>query len=334
MKKIICLLSLALLASCATKKVVTAEKSPTGFDAVLSGYNYPFPVSSYAFETQGQKLQMSYMDIKPGTDVKKTVVMFHGKNFGGFYFEPIVKELIGKGFRVIVPDQIGFGKSSKPEHFQYSFQLLARLTDDLLKQLGAQEFTLVGHSMGGMLATRYALMYPEKVKKLVLVNPIGLEDYKLLAPYKTVDELYAGELKNNEDKIRDYQKAAYYDGNWKTEYEPMIVPAVGWTKGPDHALVARNAALTAELIYTQPVVYEFKKLKMKTTLINGDRDKTAIGKAWASPENQKIMGNYPKLGPEVAKMIPQGKLISMKGLGHVPFVEDFSGFMKLFVPEL
>lgn len=152
MKKIICLLSLALLASCATKKVVTAEKSLTGFDAVLSGYNYPFPVSSYAFETQGQKLQMSYMDIKPGTEVKKTVVMFHGKNFGGFYFEPIVKELVSKGFRVIVPDQIGFGKSSKPEHFQYSFQLLARLTDDLLKQLGAQEFTLVGHSMGGMLA--------------------------------------------------------------------------------------------------------------------------------------------------------------------------------------
>lgn len=334
MKKVICLLFLSLLFSCATKKIVSEQKPHDGFDSILSGYQYPFPVSSYAFQAQGQNLQMSYMDIRPSGEIKKTVVMFHGKNFGGFYFEPIAKELLAKGFRVIIPDQIGFGKSTKPEHFQYSFHLLATLTDNLLKQLGVSEFTLVGHSMGGMLATRYALMFPKKVKKLVLVNPIGLEDYKTLTSYKNVDELYAGELKNNAEKIREYQKAAYYDGVWKPEYEPMIVPAIGWTKGPDHALVARNAALTAELIYTQPVYYEFKKLKVKTTLINGDRDKTAIGKAWASPENQKIMGNYPKLGVEVAKMIPKGKLVTMKGLGHVPFVEDFSGFMKVFIPEL
>lgn len=335
MKKLVSLLLLVLVVSCSTNKKVESEpKKESGFDAVLTGFNYPYPVNQFAVEVQGQKLQMSYMDIKPEGEVKKTVVMFHGKNFGGFYFEPIIKELKDKGYRVIVPDQIGFGKSSKPQYFQYSFHLLAKLTNNLLQNIGVSQFTLVGHSMGGMLATRYALMFPENVKKLILVNPIGLEDYKVLTSYKTVDELYANELKNDEEKIRNYQKAAYYDGNWKAEYEPMIVPAVGWTKGPDHALVAKNAALTADLIYTQPVVYEFKKLKMKTTLINGDRDKTAIGKGWATPENQKIMGNYPKLGPEVAKMIPQGKLITMKGLGHVPFVEDFSWFMKLFVPEL
>lgn len=323
-----------MLASCATKRVVTETKPTTGFDAVLSTFTYPFPVNTFEFMAQGQKLQMSYMDVKPDGEVKKTIVMFHGKNFGGFYFEPIIRDLTAQGYRVIVPDQIGFGKSSKPETFQYSFHTLARFTDALLQKAEVTEFTLVGHSMGGMLATRYALLFPEKVKKLVLVNPIGLEDYKVLTGYKTIDELYAGELKNNEEKIRDYQKVFYYDGVWKEAYEPMIVPAVGWTKGPDHALIAKNAAMTSDLIYTQPVVYEFKKLKVKTTLINGDRDKTAPGKPWASPENQKIMGNYPKLGVEVAKMIPQGKLVTLKGLGHMPFVEDYQGFMKVFVPEL
>ena len=73
---------------------------------------------------------------------------------------------------------------------------------------------------------------------------------------------------------------------------------------------------------------------MPVTMINGQRDKTAPAKAWASPENQKIMGNYPKLGQDVIKMIPKGKLIPMKGLGHLPFVEDFEGFMKLFVAEI
>lgn len=334
MKKIICLLSLILITSCASNKLVEAPKNQVGFDAVLNGFAYPFPVSTYEFEAQDQRLQMTYMDVRPEGEIKKTVVLFHGKNFSGFYFEPIIRDLQAQGYRVIVPDQIGFGKSSKPVHFQYSFQTLARFTDALLQKAGVNEFTLVGHSMGGMLATRYALMFPAKVKKLVLVNPIGLEDYKTLAPYKTIDELYQGELKNNEEKIRDYQKVAYYDGKWSSGYEPMIAPAIGWTKGPDHALIARNAALTSDIVYTQPVFYEFKNLKVKTTMINGDRDKTAPGKAWASPENQKLMGNYPKLGRDVIKMIPQGKLISLKGLGHMPFVEDYQGFMNVFVPEL
>lgn len=335
MKKIICLLSLVLIASCASPvKKEAVKKTSEGFDAVLSGYNYPYPVSYYAFEAQGENLKIAYMDVKPVGEIKKTIVMFHGKNFGGFYFEPIIKELVAKGYRVIAPDQIGFGKSSKPARFQYSFPALARMTDSLLVEAGVTDFTLVGHSMGGMVATRYALLYPAKVKKLILVNPIGLEDYKTLAPYKNIDELYAMELKTDENKIREYQKNAYYDGNWKAEYEPMLVPAIGWIKGPDNAVVARNSALTTDLIYTQPVVYEFKNLKMPVAMINGDRDKTAPTKAWASPENQKLMGNYPKLGRDVIKMIPKGKLIPMKGLGHLPFVEDFSGFMKLFVAEL
>lgn len=336
MKKILCILTLLLTTACATnpKKATEAPAKSEGFDKILTGYDYPYPVSYYDFEGQGQKLQMAYMDVKPAGPIKKTIVMLHGKNFSGYYFAPIMKELVAKGYRVIVPDQIGFGKSTKPEYFQYSFPLLARFTADLLTKVGATDFILVGHSMGGMFSTRLALMYPERVKKLILVNAIGLEDYKTLVPYKTFDELYPAELATNADKIRNYQKVAYYDGKWKDEYEPMLIPPIGWTKGPDAALIAKTSAMLSDIIYTQPVYYEFKNLKMTTILIMGQRDKTAPGKSFASLENQKKLGDYPKLGRNVVKMIPKGKLVPMAGLGHMPFVEDFPRFMKLIEAEL
>lgn len=333
MKKIFLAACCLGLMACASAPKASKTESK-GYDSVLTGFPYPFEVKSYEFEAQGQKMKMAYMDLMPEGTPKKTVVLLHGKNFGGFYFEQIAKDLRSSGYRVIIPDQIGFGKSTKPESFQYSFHTLGRFTENLLDKLGVKQFILVGHSMGGMLATRLALMSPERVQKLILVNPIGLEDYKTLTSYKTVDDLYQSEINSNEEKIRDYQKNSYYDGTWKPEYEPMIKPAVGWTEGPDKALIAKTAALTADMIYTQPVFYEFQNLKMPTVLILGQRDRTAIGKGWASPANQKKMGNYPQLGKDVSKKIKGSRLIEMKGLGHMPFVEDYDGFMQVFKPQL
>lgn len=350
--KILPLIFLGFSVSCAVSSAKSpAEKSVTpplaaevpstpgagrgeGFDAELNGYDYPFEVKTFKFEAQGENLSMAYMDVAPTSHANgKTVVLFHGKNFGGFYFERIAKDLSAKGYRILIPDQIGFGKSSKPEHFQYSFAQLARSTHDLLESIGIKEFTLVGHSMGGMLATRYTLLYPESVKKFILINPIGLEDYRMLTGYKTVDEQFQNEFKANEESIKKYQNESYYDGKWKPAYDALIVPAVGWTKGPDRQRLAYTAALTSDMVYNQPVVHEFKNIKTATVIIIGQRDRTAIGKAWASAENQKKMGDYPKLGRATAKAIPKSKLVELPGLGHVPFIEDYERFGAVFFKE-
>lgn len=320
------LLSLFIF-SCSTP---TPKISSSGYDARLSEYDYPFPVESFEVENQGQKLTMNYMDLKPEGTPVGTIVLLHGKNFGGYAFTSVAKELRAKNYRVIMPDQIGFGKSSKPDKFQYSFHQLAQNTFNLLDKLQTGPVILAGHSMGGMLATRMSLMKKEMIKKLILINPIGLEDYKVLTSYKSVDELYKNEIAVTPEKIKQYQVDSYYGGNWKNEYEPLIVPAVGWTQGPDFSLTAKVAALTAEMIYTQPVVYEFSELKVATVLIMGQRDRTAIGKAWAPEANKKMMGDYPKLGKKIKKMIPHSKLIELKGIGHVPFIEDYDLFMKNF----
>ena len=78
---------------------------------------------------------------------------------------------------MIAPDQIGFCKSTKPQHYQYSFEQLAANTHALLKSLGIGTAIIMGHSIGGMLAIRYALTYPGRHRAAGLVDPLGLEDW-------------------------------------------------------------------------------------------------------------------------------------------------------------
>src|SRR5450432_1646671 len=76
---------------------------------------YPHPVHYLPLTLYGQDVRMAYMDVPPsGTPNGRTVVLFHGMNFGGFYFGGPIDALRNAGYRIVVPDQIGFGRSSKP----------------------------------------------------------------------------------------------------------------------------------------------------------------------------------------------------------------------------
>jgi pimeloyl-ACP methyl ester carboxylesterase len=300
-----------------------------GFDARLTGYEYPYDVKYFEFDAQGQQLEMAYMDVKPDTPNGHTVVLLHGKNFTGAYWKDTIEALVEQGYRVVVPDQIGFGKSSKPEHFQFSLHGLAEYTHRLLESIGVEKASLVMHSMGGMVGTRYALMFPDAVEKLVMVNTIGLEDWRLKAPYLTVDEWYARELKKTPDDVRAYMTESYFDGNWKPAYETLIEVPVGWIKGPDYDRIAWNSALTYEMIYTQPVLYEFDELTAPTLLIIGDRDRTALGKGDVSPQVRATMGLYGELGKKTAAAIPNSKLVIFEGIGHLPQFEAFDRYIKV-----
>src|SRR3984885_15591784 len=172
----------------------------------MENYAYPYPVYYFPLTVDGQDLKMGYMDVAPVGKTKQrgVVVLLHGKNFFGAYWKDTIGVLINAGFRVIVPDQLGFGKSSKP-NIHYSFRLFAKSTHDLLASLGIERAVILGHSMGGMVATRFALMYPDSTSHLVLENPIGLEDYQEQVPYTPTSKLYEAELNTNEDAIRQYQ---------------------------------------------------------------------------------------------------------------------------------
>lgn len=297
-------------------------------DINLSNYEYPYPVQFITLNIQQQELQMEYMDVKSDNYNGKNIVLLHGKNFNGAYWKTTIEALTKKGYRVIVPDQIGFGKSSKPDNFQYTFQQLAQNTKQILDSLGIDKTAVLGHSMGGMVATRFALMYPEVTEKLILENPIGLEDWKLKVPYQNVDWWYQNELTQSYEKIKKYQLESYYDGKWKPDYDQWVNLLAGWTLNSDFKKIAWNSALTYDMIFTQPVVYEFENIKVPTLLIIGTRDRTALGKPLVTEEVRKTMGLYAVLGKETQERIPNSKLVEISNIGHMPHIESFDKFIQ------
>src|SRR5262245_510138 len=269
----------------------------------LEAFEYPFPTEKFTFPSQGQTSSMTFMDVTPDKPNGRTVVLLHGKNFCAATWEATIKTLVGAGYRVVAPDQIGFCKSTKPEHYQYSFQQLAENTHALLMSRGIGRAIVVGHSMGGMLAARYALMYPDAVDELMLVDPLGLEDWKAEGvPYESVDRAYQTELKTTFKSIKNYQLKFYYHGQWKPEYDRWVSMLAGMYAGPGKDRIAWNQALTLDMIFTQPVLYEFDRIRVKTLLLIGDADRTAPGYVAAR------LGNYPELARRAVRIIPNARL--------------------------
>ena len=173
--------------------------------------------------------------------------------------------------------------------------------------------------MGGMLAFRYALMYPREMTALVVVNPIGLEDWKAKGvPFATVDQLYERELKTSFDSIKKYQLTTYYGGNWKPQYDRWVKMLADMYAGSGGKLVAWNQALTSDMILSQPVAHEFDQIAVPTVLVIGQKDTTAIGKDRAPPELAKQLGNYPELGRTAHQRIKGSRLVEFPELGHFP----------------
>lgn len=323
---------LALLA-CSWALLGQAQEAIYGGE--LQGFDYPAPVQRFTFTSQQQAMHMAYLDIRPSKPNGHVAVLLHGKNFCAATWQSTYEVLQQYGFRVIVPDQIGFCKSSKPAAYQYSFQQLAHNTHALLASLGISQTTVIGHSTGGMLATRYALMFPDAVKQLVMVNPIGLEDWKAMGvPSLSVDQWYQRELQVTDERIRNYERSTYYVNEWKPEYEPWVQMIAGMYRGPDKTTVAWHSALLYDMIVNQPVVYEFPLLKVPTLLLMGEKDNTAIGKDLVSPDLKARMGVYPELARRTAKVIPGARLVLFPDLGHAPQMQNPHRFHTALVNNL
>jgi pimeloyl-ACP methyl ester carboxylesterase len=219
---------------------------------------------------------------------------------------------------VIAPDQIGFGKSSKP-NVQYHFDDLALNTKALLKSLGIQRVSVIANSMGGMVGVRFARLYPQTVQKLVLENPLGLEDYSKDIPPQQNDNLLKLEMAQTETSYRRFLQS--YFPNWQPAYEKFVEVYVRVQKGPDYPAYAMTSVLTYQMIAEKPVVNDLPELKMPVLLVIGQKDRTVFGRRFAPPEAVKSLGNFPELGKKAQAIIPNAKLVPIDNVGHVPHVE-------------
>jgi pimeloyl-ACP methyl ester carboxylesterase len=317
-------------------EVTTAdsERALSALGICFEEYQYPYPVRFMTVQNDLQTLAMAYMDVPPASVGNgETVVLMHGKAFGGYYFEQVIEALSESGYRVVVPDQIGWGKSSKPD-IHYSFHLLAANTASLLDQLGVGKVAVLGHSTGGMTATRFTLMNPDRVTHLVLEDPLGLADYRIGIPPQSEQTLYDHELHWTDPTVIRGYVAGYFVHPDPKVYEPLAEVLIRVTLSPDYPRWARAAALTFQMIYQQPVCYEYHRIAPPTLLIVGAEDHVVPLGNYAPPDEAARLGDFIALSEAAARDIPNATRVVIPECGHIPHIEHPSQFLDAFVPFL
>ncbi|WP_242142070.1 MULTISPECIES: alpha/beta fold hydrolase [unclassified Bacillus cereus group] len=164
---VICCIALVALVVCSMAEKPTAKVEEVK-DTVVTKLNTKEKMA----QIDGQTIY--FKQIGEG---KPPLLMLHG--FGGSSdgFRDIYPEL-AKDHTIIAVDILGFGRSSKPMDFQYTFPNQANLYYKLMKKLGYDQFALLGHSMGGELSLNLTYLYPDAVTHLILADATGIESFQ------------------------------------------------------------------------------------------------------------------------------------------------------------
>ncbi len=266
---------------------------------------YPHPVQYLDFNIFGQDLKLAYMDVRPEGEANgQTAMLFHGMNFTGKAFEVTIDALRAAGFRVIVPDRIGYGRSSKPD-IPYNLHVFTSNAKSLLDHLEVPEVAIVGHSMGGMVATRFAMSYPDTTTHVVMVNQIGMTDQRQSRTWRDIEEVYKGILGTSYQSI--LRNHIRYYPTWKPEYLEWVRLQYGLTLTSEWPLLARIRAWQTQILFFDPVVYDWQHIKTKALVMGGAAD--------------ALTRDYAAAARQVAETLPNAELVLFPGIGHNPQFE-------------
>ncbi|MBR1228837.1 MULTISPECIES: alpha/beta fold hydrolase [unclassified Bradyrhizobium] len=310
-------LASALLASLHAPAGAAARES---YGIGLEGFSYPYPVSLLPLTNDGEQVRMAYMDVAPVQPNGRTVVLLHGRNFPSSYWAPVIKTLSDAGYRVVVPDQIGFGKSSKPQG-ELHFDTLARNTMALLDHLQIAKADIVAHSLGGMLGVRIARAYPDRVDHLVLTAPIGLEDYRLYVPPTPTEKILENEDKLTADGYRKQLETNYSLKLPADQVTPFIDARFNIKGSAEYPRWLRAFVSSAQMIYREPVAHEIPLITRPTLFIMGADDHNAPGKANAPEALRTKMGHNADLAKTLAAKMPNARAEVIPDTGHLVFLE-------------
>lgn len=245
-----------------------------------------------------------YFDMGSGP----VVVLLHGLGSRKEDWLPVLEPMAQK-FRLLVPDQIGFGRSDKPL-LDYSIQTYVDFLNEFLWQLKVEKASLVGESLGGWIAGLYvaeigggAHLIP--VEKLVLVDAAGLKQDKPI-PDLNPSSLAA---------MRGLMEAVFYDTSWLNEdaLRKIFTDKLAAHDGYTVRSLLGNPALGTERLDDR-----LASIKVPTLVAWGKQDKLLpIG-----------------AGERYAAGIAGAKLISFEKCGHVPPIEKTEEFVAAVVAFL
>jgi pimeloyl-ACP methyl ester carboxylesterase len=304
----------------------------------MEGYRYPHPVNflDVVHDARAEwidrraadwerRARLAYMDVSPEQGQPRGVVLLlHGKNFFGAYWEGAIAALRGTGFRVIVPDLVGWGKSTKPSTMTAA-SLVAHL-HSLLDFLKVDSVTLVGHSTGGLVAMHMARALPQRVHALILENPMGLEDYRngLTRPVRQQDWA-DDERAMSADETRHYM-AHYFVRKDPGLIEPFVAVRTAVARGPEFERWVQSSAAAYDMLVHEPAVDFVAGLPTRTLFICGLSDRTYVGAKYTAPEQRKAKGNIAEIAKGFAGRMANARFVGVPDCGHVPHLETPAAF--------
>src|SRR6202048_3349545 len=325
--------ALLVLPSLPVHAAEPAPREPYGIG--LEGFAYPYPVSMLPLTNDGEQVRMAYMDIAPAQPNGRVVVLLHGRNFPSSYWAPVIKTLNDSGYRVVVPDQIGFGKSSKPAA-DLHFDTLARNTMALLDHLQIAKADIVAHSLGGMLGVRIARAYPDRVGHLLLAAPIGLEDYRFYVPPTPTEKILESEDKLTSEGYRKQLETNYSIKLPPDQITPFIDARLNIKGSAEYPRWLRAFVSSGQMIYREPVVHEIPLISEPTLFIMGADDHNAPGKPNAPEALRLKMGQNAELAKALAAKMQNASAEVIPDTGHLVFLEapeKFNALMLAFLAK-
>ncbi|MGM0631957.1 MAG: alpha/beta fold hydrolase [Pseudomonadota bacterium] len=276
--------------------------------STMEEVSYPYPVEYMDVTLFGQDGRMAYMDVEPtGPANGRTVLIFHGMNFYGKAYEPMIEALTAAGFRAIAIDRIGYGRSSKLD-IPYNLNMVSSNIKALMDHLEIDEAAAVGHSMGGMVASRFAMQYPDAVTHVAMVNQIGMTDQRQGRGWTDIEDAYERVLNGTtyESILRGH--LVYFEQGFQEEYFDYVRWQYGQTLTAEWPRLARIRAWQQSILYNDPVVYDWQHIDTKALVIGGRDDRLGGGR-------------YQEQATMVSETLPNAALILYPGVGHSPHFE-------------
>jgi 4,5:9,10-diseco-3-hydroxy-5,9,17-trioxoandrosta-1(10),2-diene-4-oate hydrolase len=275
--------------------------------------------STSRFSPAGEGLTLHYHEAGPDQPHPVPVVLLHGGGPGASAWSNFGANVphFAQTFRTLAVDQPGFGRSDKPaEHGQYfSFSAAALL--GLLDELGIEKAHLIGNSLGGGTAVRFALENPSRVGSLVLMAPGGLGLNVFSAdPTEGVQRIgrFMAPPGPSKEKLADFLRCLVYDQRLITDELVQERYASANTPEALRGLAAMGASFYRKETAEQGLLWrEAHRIRARTLLVWGREDRV-----------------NPLDGALVAlKLIRKAQLHVFSECGHWAQVEKFAEFNRL-----
>jgi 4,5:9,10-diseco-3-hydroxy-5,9,17-trioxoandrosta-1(10),2-diene-4-oate hydrolase len=269
----------------------------------------PVPEGKYASLPNGYRIH--YLDEGSGP----VVVFLHGSGTGacGYSnFKGNYPALVKAGYRVILPDLIGFGYSDKPDNVEYPLSFFVECVKQTLDAIGISQYTLVGNSLGGAVALGFALAHPQNVERLILMAPGGVSDMPDYQAMPGMAALFA-HLATGKPFTHETMKAFFIKAF-------VVDPA-----SVDDALVAERIEL---MKLQNPQVMKTMKVPNMTARLGEIKAQTLA--LWGINENMMPENGILRL----AKGIPNCRMVLVPNCGHWVMIEHRELFNRTVIDFL